>query len=442
MVVASFIAGKSDKYFSGYTVCSEKTFVVMEVKNKMKTKIFGLILSLVLIASMTAFSFTASAKDMKLPPGADVIVNYFGGNASIDLPAGLPNYPSSATMISFSAYNGEGNLGAHVTLLVQMYMTTSRTPTLHWEPIAQITTGSPDFLSAFWKGTQIAFDATLYGFPSSYSTNNVIPVSDQVLTAERHGNSMYITLKEPQQVQLFGYPTKPPTFTLPAFSMVLNKCGDSVHFEKAVTLSGFLGASGYTQDSTVMGFQATGAFTCTNPGWNYHAAPMTDPFITKQGLQTYYPPSFGNTNVGTYQDGNDAHAKSASYFICSHTGTITDIFAYVARVGTKGDGAAAIYADNGGSPGALIAATDKARVGTSFSWVDFKLSSPVSVTSGTGYWLAISSNNALNLNIVVGSGVRVHNGISSWFSNPFGPVWGTHDAGAMSIYATGLYTQP
>ena len=70
-----------------------------------------------LIASMTAFSVTVSAKDMKLPPGADVEVNYFGANASIALPAGLPNYPSSATMISFSAFNGKGNLGNHVTFL-------------------------------------------------------------------------------------------------------------------------------------------------------------------------------------------------------------------------------------------------------------------------------------------------------------------------------------
>ena len=76
----------------------------------MKTKIFSIILSLVLLASMAAFSFTASAKDMNLPPGADIIVYYSGGNASISLPAGLPNYPSSATMISFSAFNGEGNM--------------------------------------------------------------------------------------------------------------------------------------------------------------------------------------------------------------------------------------------------------------------------------------------------------------------------------------------
>ena len=131
--------------------------------------------------------------------------------------------------------------------------------------------------------------------------------------------------------------------------------------------------------------------------------------------------TLGNTNVGSYQDGNDANAKSASYFMCNYTGTITDIFAYVASAGAAGDGAAAIYSDNDGSPGALIAATNKVTVGTAFSWVDFHLASPVSVNSGTGYWLAISSDNGLNMKIVVGSGVRAHNGVSSWFSDPFGP---------------------
>ena len=404
----------------------------------MKTKIIGIVLCLVLIASMTAFSFAVSAKDLKLPSGADVRVDFFGANASIALPVGLPNYPSSATMINFQAFNGQGNLGDKVSLFVQMFMTTSKNPAMHWEPIAHITTGSPDFLTAFWKGTQLAFDATLYGFPSSYNTNNVIPVSDKVLTTEKHGNSIYIALREPQQVQLFGYPTKPPAFTLPAFSIVLSKDGNSVYEEKATTLSGFLGASGYTQDVTATRFQSIAAFT----GWTYYAEPMTDPFITTHGTMIYYPPSFGNTNTGTIWDQNDAHAKSASYFICSHTGTVTDIFAYVARAGAAGNGAAAIYADNGGSPGALTATTNKATVSSAYSWVDFKLPSPVIVTSGTGYWLAISSNNALNLNVVSGSGVRMHNGVSSGFSEPFGSVWGTDDRGAMSIYATGLYSEP
>ena len=408
------------------------------MKRKLNS-VFSLFLCIVLITViLPVFTTPVAAKDMKLPPGADVKINYFGGNGSIALPEGLPNYPSSATMISFSAFNGKGTTGNHVTLYVQMFMTTTRNPVMHWEPIAHITDGSPDFLTTFWKGTQIALDATLYGLPSSYSTNNVILVPEGMLTTERHGNNMLISLKQPVQVQLFGYPIQPPAFTLPAFSMMLKGYGDPIYDEKATTLSGFVGASGYTQDVTVTRLQAIGAFT----GWNYYAAPMTDSFTFTHGTMIYYPPSFGNTNIGTIWDQNDAHAKSASYFICSHTGTITDIFAYVARVGTKGDCAAAIYADNGGSPGALIATTNKAKVGTSFSWVDFKLPSPVSVTSGTGYWLALTSNNALNLNVVAGSGVRVHNSASSWFSDPFGPIWDVHDAGAMSIYATGLYTQP
>jgi pimeloyl-ACP methyl ester carboxylesterase len=150
-----------------------------------------------------------------------------------------------------------------------------------------------------------------------------------------------------------------------------------------------------------------------------------------------YPSAFGNTNVGSYQDGNDANAKSASYFMCSYTGTVTDIFAYVASAGDAGVGGAAVYADNGGSPGALVAATDKVTVGSAFSWVDFHLALPVSVNSGTGYWLAVSGDNGLNMKIVVGSGVRAHNGVSSWFSDPFGFVWGSDDTGAMSIYAKG-----
>ena len=45
---------------------------------------------------------------------------------------------------------------------------------------------------------------------------------------------------------------------------------------------------------------------------------------------------------------------------------VTDIFAYVASAGDAGISGAAIYADNGGSPGALVATTNKVTVGTCF----------------------------------------------------------------------------
>jgi hypothetical protein len=386
---------------------------------------------------------------VKLPPGASRIDYYFGGNATIDLPAGLPNYPS-ATKINFDVYASEaGSAPGVVSLLVSLYLTATATSAAHWSQVAHLVTSAKvaDFLRTFWHGSSVEFDSTIppynqppYNMLPSYGTDNVIQVSKDVLKAERHGNSVYVSLSSPQQIKRVGPDIPTYYYILPPFSLELKKFGGSVHEDRSVMMSGYPGASLYRQDREIKGSYANGAFTCNSPGWSYYDAPTSEGFITINGILTFYPPAFGNTNIGTYQDGNDANAKSASYFTCGFTGTVTDIFAYVARVGDAGDGAAAIYADNGGSPGALIAATDEATVRTAFTWVDFKLLSSVSVTAGTGYWLAISSNNALNMKIEVGSGVRIHNEISSWFSDPFGPVWCTHDIGAMSIYASGTST--
>jgi hypothetical protein len=299
-----------------------------------------------------------------------------------------------------------------------------------WQFFGHLTTDFQNVAYAknLWSGSLTEFPGQHY-VSTWVNTDNVKYVSDSVLQVWGRGNNIYAKLATPQSVQR---PTG-QSFDIPAFSLELHKYGESFQFSSNAVLAGYYGASDYTVTEKYKGYNAHGAFMSE---WNSNGIPVSDDSIVfAKGTVTFYPPTFGNTNIGTYQDRNDAHAKSASYFICSHTGTITDIFAYVARVGAKGDGTAAIYADNGGSPGALIAATNKATVGKAFSWVDFHLALPVSVTAGTGYWLAITSNNALNLNIVVGSGVRVHNSVSSWFSDPFGPVWDIHDAGAMSIYA-------
>jgi hypothetical protein len=148
--------------------------------------------------------------------------------------------------------------------------------------------------------------------------------------------------------------------------------------------------------------------------------------------------SFGNTAIGTNLDQNDANAKSASAFICDSNGQITDIYAYVAGAVSTGTGKAAIYADNSGQPGVLIAQSFAESIPSSFSWVDFQLNTLGNVTSGSIYWLSICSDESLNLYVVGGSGVRVHNGnnYSGGFSNPFGYIWGTDSTGAMSIYAS------
>jgi hypothetical protein len=147
----------------------------------------------------------------------------------------------------------------------------------------------------------------------------------------------------------------------------------------------------------------------------------------------------GNQVIGTIFDGNDANAQSVSYFKCTTSGSVTDIIAYIDGTST-GNCIAAIYAVNGGSAGALLEQSKPASISTTFSWVDFQLTTPYTVTSGTTYGLAIMGNVPINVMEVSGTGQRDHNAVSSYskgFSNPFGSVWGTENNGGMSIYAAG-----
>jgi hypothetical protein len=147
--------------------------------------------------------------------------------------------------------------------------------------------------------------------------------------------------------------------------------------------------------------------------------------------------AFGNTALGTILDTNDANAQSVSYFTAKTTGPINDIVAYIDGK-TPGNAIAALYAVNGNSAGALLAQSKPANIGTTFSWVDFQLPTPYTVTVGTTYGLAIMGNIPINFMIVSGTGQRDHNAASSYikgFANPFGSIWGTGNNGAMSIFA-------
>jgi len=267
----------------------------------MKIKsVFSFFLLLVLLTvTLPLTTGPVFAENMNLPPGASRIDYYFGGNASIDLPAGLPNYPS-ATKISFDVYAQEGGSDPGVvTLLVQLYVPATATRPARWSAYAHIVTSDrvADFLRTFWHGTTIEFDSTIppynqppYNYPASYGTDNVIQVSKDVLTAERHGNSVFVSLNVPQMIKKVGAPSSTIDFTLPPFTLELNKYGGSVHEERSTMLSGYSGASNYRQDREIMGFYANGAFTCNYPGWNLNAATTSEGFITMHGILTFYPP--------------------------------------------------------------------------------------------------------------------------------------------------------
>ncbi len=154
--------------------------------------------------------------------------------------------------------------------------------------------------------------------------------------------------------------------------------------------------------------------------------------------------STGNTHLGIstpgdFTDGNDANYKSASVFTADESGTVVSITAMAARVNTPGNVMTAIYAaDSAGKPGALIGASIKTYVSTSMNWVTFNLLSPVPVTIGRQYALAVCSDDYLTVSVTSGTGVRIHNRNDyGSFSNPFESSWGiqSDNRGAMSIYA-------
>jgi hypothetical protein len=154
--------------------------------------------------------------------------------------------------------------------------------------------------------------------------------------------------------------------------------------------------------------------------------------------------STGNTHLGIstpgdFTDINDANYKSASVFTAQESGTATSITALTARVNTPGNVMAAIYAtDSEGTPNALLGTSTKTYVSTSMNWVTFRLPSPVPVTIGRQYALALCSDDYLTVSVTSGTGVRIHNNNNyGSFSNAFDNGWGIQSdtRGAMSIYA-------
>jgi hypothetical protein len=147
----------------------------------------------------------------------------------------------------------------------------------------------------------------------------------------------------------------------------------------------------------------------------------------------------GISTLGDFNDINDANYKSASVFTSQESGTVTSITAMTARVNTPGNVTAAIYAaDSEGNAGALLGTSTKTYVSTSMNWVTFNLLSPVSVTIGREYALAICSDDNLRVSVTSGTGVRIHNNNDfGSFSNPFENDYSIQSdtRGAMSIYA-------
>jgi hypothetical protein len=243
------------------------------------------VISLILILMASAFAATpVFAKNLNLPSGANVVVYYSGGQATINLPTDrslLVNYPATATEMRIIGGHAETpNAGKDSCFLfIELYMNYPDPQIKAWQPYAFITT-DPDaaaFMRIVWAGTFIELLST------GGTSDNVKLLNDPAnLQVERHGNSIYVNLKESQQIQRSSI--NHLKFVIPAFSMELNSYGGSFHTSETATLP-----SGYTLNIDHMGFMANGAFTSS--AWGYEGVPVSDGLVIMHGIDTYYPPA-------------------------------------------------------------------------------------------------------------------------------------------------------
>ncbi len=105
--------------------------------------------------------------------------------------------------------------------------------------------------------------------------------------------------------------------------------------------------------------------------------------------------TLGKTAIGGTSDNPAGNVLLAfGPYAVSGNGSLTKITAYVAK-----DAAnliiAAVYADNSGSPGALLAQSAEGSLASgSFGWVDFDMQTPLAITNGTNYWLVLYASAA------------------------------------------------
>jgi hypothetical protein len=147
-------------------------------------------------------------------------------------------------------------------------------------PFAIITTSSDDaaFMKTVWAGMP---------YIEYNGKDNVKLLTDPTkLQVERHGNNMFVNLKESVEIER----PNGAKFTIPPFSMELNGYGGSFHAsgEYVFTMEGY-DLSDYTWNWYYEGFKITGAFTSS--AWNYVNYPISESYLTMQGTGVYYPPT-------------------------------------------------------------------------------------------------------------------------------------------------------
>jgi hypothetical protein len=129
----------------------------------------------------------------------------------------------------------------------------------------------------------------------------------------------------------------------------------------------------------------------------------------------------GNTSSGT--GSMPAPRCNLSKWTASYSGTLKIISIY----GTGGGNCKiAIYADNSGSPGSLLAANNDDTPVTANAWTDISISD-VNITADTVYWLGVANDTANGVTSSASTGgTRKYKTITYsgyTFPNPAGTGW-------------------
>jgi len=145
-------------------------------------------------------------------------------------------------------------------------------------------------------------------------------------------------------------------------------------------------------------------------------------------------PLFGNANMGTSVDDGDANYMSGSRFVTPATVRPLAGMAVYLRSVSQNQFQMAIYTDNNGSPGSLVAHTGSGTT-VANSWN--KLAITATLSPNTAYWLVYNTNDgAANMSFDAGAANQ------GAFSNPTGfGTWpatfgsATKNTAMFSIYA-------
>jgi hypothetical protein len=166
-------------------------------------------------------------------------------------------------------------------------------------------------------------------------------------------------------------------------------------------------------------------------GWSIYRVSL----VTELNASASSPVPFGNMNVGSSNQWGNSRWLASAFTSPDVSGTLTDITAYVYG-DTSGFGQCALYADNGGSIGSLLATGSDAPTGTgSPQWCTSTIS--YAFSPNTVYWLAFTVHSAgswYDSETASSTAQQVYESASYWTSpDPFDV--GDYRNVAMSIYA-------